>query len=585
MKIISIITSLIICVSGYALTLGKIDVHSGLDQKLNASVNIDFLPDGKKIVWEVKADAMGRTINGLRYKLEKDGELTNLMIFTDQPIHFPVITLNILANVDDKQVAADEFTILLDPVSKPVPINVKKYGPISKGESLKEITNKVKPNYITVDNASNALFYANPHAFENNDPSRLIPGSFLILPEFSEGISAVGTNSISNAKIIKIEEQLGLIVSEVSDNNKISVKKYTELSEYALNLEKLVTTLASRMTSLESGTSFLVEDITKQAKVQQKAMSDISVQIQKNHELVVELQERSQLWFYVGIVFVVILGLIAAFIWWRKRKQQDEDEEEGLIDSTPDVLDDESEVQVEEEYDSENSEEISALKGNLSTNTATEMDLNQEDLENIDSGIVDKSDVDNDEPQIEINEKEIKESDDVEGYHNHFLEESNDDGIVFMSQDDDEMLKDTDLKVDIEMLSDEENDFAKNKSINQDDDFHQDLDKDINNAIIVNKSEDSDLLFDEQDVNSGGISENEYDISAEDNDESLTDLENELEMHSKLEVKALEESKNNDLDISTNIDDAEEKDIDKESKKKDGALSLTPLDLNGNKDK
>jgi uncharacterized coiled-coil protein SlyX len=577
-KLINIAFALLLTLTiGYCetLSLGEISVISGLDQKLKAYIQINNLPkDSQSISWQVSGDEMGKGLSGLKYALETKDDMASLQVTSQEPIHSPVVTLNLLANDGKEQIAASEYTILLDPVTKPVPVDVKQYGPVARGEKLSEVAEKVKPNYVTVDNAANALFYANPHAFENNDSSKLIPGSFLVIPEFSPGVSTLGQNNVNDKRFEDIEEQLGLISSNVSNIDTNTKQRYDELSAYTLQLETLVTKLDARLANLESKTAFMSDDLNHLSKKQETSAQQASTGISKNKKLIKKLEaELTQRWYYLIAAVILIVLIIIVFLWWKKRRESSQGEE-VVLDDFP-ISNNSDDKDVEEPHEE---------------NTEVEEDL---------------SDIDDSEATIEtevIKENTDKDKDDFtkdDEYHSRFIKDGQSEDDTFVQVSDEQMLQ--------KAIEDDD-------GINLDE-VEVDLDSDIPNALEDEQKDEVNIVLDDEDeeqIGSGttleslendeviGSSVNEFELNEEEiHNTSLTDLEKALsekvslkeenehvsneddeifssaEEQNESEKTQGDSSDQNESDANSNPLEGTKSDTDN----KDNGLKLAPLDL------
>ena len=562
--IIIILFSLAGAIYSSTLSLGKINVVSGLDQKLKAYIEVKSFPKDSKVDWQVSGNAMGENLKGIRYFIKSQDGITQLLVTTDQPIHVPVITLNILAEENKEQLAADEYTILLDPTTKPVPIDLKQYGPVSKNETLSQVAKKVKPEYITLDNAKNALFYANPHAFENNDVNQMIPGSFLVIPEFSAGIKAIGSNSINNAKIIKIEEQIGLLSENIEESNKDTSQKYTELSAYTLQLEKLVTRLDSKISDLENGYAFISNDIQKQAKIQQEGIRSLSSQLQRNTQMIKKMQETSYEWLYYTFAVILFILLIFIFWWLRRRKQLQAAEEIDYLDNE------------NNENDQASTETENQVNGN-SVDDSSEMPLDNSG----NNQIKEAETIADIEQEMEKNDK----------YHQHFLDEQKKNQIFLSDQDENDLRKTLESNNNPNQGEVQE-DNNEGLLVDADNAVQSSSDEEIKEVDIVLDDESEDSVNEENEENEKKHhsepdiqhKSNEFDLtSVDNNDLSLTDLESALaeqiknnKDHDKEKTKLEPQIDKKDINLK---EKSENDDDEIKGKQKSGGLKLSPLDL------
>ena len=552
------------------LSLGDISVISGLDQKLKAYIQVNNLPkDNQAITWQVSGDEMGKSLSGLKYALETKDDMASLQVTSQQPIHSPVVTLNVLANEGQEQIAASEYTVLLDPVTKPIPVDMKQYGPIARGEKLSEVAEKVKPNYITVENAANALFYANPHAFENNDSSKLIPGSYLVIPEFSPGVSTLGQNNINEKRFDDIEEQLDLVSQNVSNIDLDTKRQYDELSAYTLQLETLVTKLDSRLADLEGKTAFLSEDLNQLSKKQETSINQVSTRINQNKSLISKLEaESTQRWYYLIAAVILVILIIVIFLWWKKRREVASHEEIVL-----------------EDY---------PLPNNTNTEDKGEDKPKNKDIDKTAPNVI--SDIDDSEEPITsevIEENKDKVDTDFikdDEYHSRFIKDDQEEENVFLDESDEQELRkvleeEEHINTEEEQESEEEIDIPNAKEESIKDEVNIVLGDDEDDYSASSSDTRLSILKDDEIVESNV---NEFELDDEKiKSTSLNDLEKALEEQIKLKEKeeAMSNIENEEDMASTETDTLE---IDQESEndtseKKSTGLKLAPLDLTDKK--
>lgn len=220
-----------------ALGLGDIQLNSGLNQYLNA--DIELLSVGKEDIADIKVklaspEAFERAgvdrsflLSKLRFKAQKlpDGT-TAVHITSRDPIREPF--LNFLIEMDwPKGKLVREYTVLLDPPvtleRKPAPIQVPRaaakpqhaivqqpsqpaeitpdvswaedaqaateYGPTKKNDTLWGIAKSTRQQGMTMEQAMIALFRANPDAFIKDNINRLKVGEILRVPPQQETLS------------------------------------------------------------------------------------------------------------------------------------------------------------------------------------------------------------------------------------------------------------------------------------------------------------------------------------------------------------------------------------------------------------
>lgn len=198
-----------------ALGVGEMKLHSALNQRLLAEIPILVSP-GEDIsqlrVNLAPAQAFAKAglarpyyLSSLRFKpiQRADGSVV-IQVTSSEVIREPF--LDFLLELDWPQGRMlREFTVLLDPPSMvaevtqvaqetpettSVPIESSdvgtiaetQYGPVSRGETLWTIAERLRPPAITTEQMALALFKANPHAFSGANLNALKTGVRLTIP-------------------------------------------------------------------------------------------------------------------------------------------------------------------------------------------------------------------------------------------------------------------------------------------------------------------------------------------------------------------------------------------------------------------
>lgn len=205
-----------------ALGLGEIELRSGLNQALNAEIELlsvsaeqlESLSVGlasRQAFADVGIER-GALLSQLRFKVEQRADgAPYINVFTQEPIREPYLQYLVEVNSPSGRLVR-EYTLLLDPptlasqdaIQAPV-VNARRasaaesssvsapagdftagstYGPIQPGETLGQIAQRLKGSgSANVNQIMLALLEANPEAFKNNNINTLKVGVTLRIPE------------------------------------------------------------------------------------------------------------------------------------------------------------------------------------------------------------------------------------------------------------------------------------------------------------------------------------------------------------------------------------------------------------------
>ncbi|MFZ5493292.1 MAG: FimV/HubP family polar landmark protein [Pseudomonadota bacterium] len=214
--------------SAQALGLGKLRVNSALGQPLSARFDLVGATAAEAEIATVSlasAEAhermgVGSTLGGVTLRFEvkvgSDGR-PYVAVSSYQPVREPYIEFIVEAISPTGQVAR-HYTVLLDPVGAPAaatptatwsppatgvatviqpaaprpranpfanvgaPKAGAAWGPVPPGSTLWSIARRVRPSGADLDDVMSAIHRANPKAFIDGDPARLLAGSRLTIP-------------------------------------------------------------------------------------------------------------------------------------------------------------------------------------------------------------------------------------------------------------------------------------------------------------------------------------------------------------------------------------------------------------------
>ncbi|PWV60232.1 pilus assembly protein FimV [Plasticicumulans acidivorans] len=196
-----------------AIGVGPIQVHSGLNQPLQADVELlSVVPDelqnySVRIAPARAFEQLGLErigpVSDLEFQLQSrpDGH-SYIHITSKQPVRDPALNFLVELSGPNGQLLR-EFAILLDPVrpgarpsrsgiaiaqgasvSPALPSGPRGgYGPVQRGETLWAIADRLRPAGMPTAVAVRRLFDTNPAAFIGRNPSALRAGAMLSLPE------------------------------------------------------------------------------------------------------------------------------------------------------------------------------------------------------------------------------------------------------------------------------------------------------------------------------------------------------------------------------------------------------------------
>lgn len=216
--------SLLLAVSqpAFGLTLGEATVRSALGERLVVEIPLSALPDTRGDCFSVSGD--GYT-PGL-YRIERLA--TALVIRTSQPVREPLINFTLTASCAGESNLSRTYSLLIDPASRlslsdrrisalaapivrptqrstnaPVANRSNRRPDVSQGEvyrvrngdTLWDIAAALDSNRANRWRLMDQIVAANPRAFINGNPDRLISGAELQLPNGSRNSAALASNA------------------------------------------------------------------------------------------------------------------------------------------------------------------------------------------------------------------------------------------------------------------------------------------------------------------------------------------------------------------------------------------------------
>ena len=225
-----------------ALNLGEIELDSALGQPLRATIQIvDHAIDSNSFTADLyRGDNLGNTsseddlyLNSLSFKFADDDVGANnlLIIASEEIVQRPELDFFINVAWSDKSVLV-RVTLLFLAESAAAVAQIVEFTSstlpykVILGDTLWSIASRLSSEDLSVWQAMDGMFSANPSAFLGGDPSKVIVGSYLFRPSDSH---------IEGQSGFVVADQLGLDVY----NEALSITVIDDGSEGAASLESL----------------------------------------------------------------------------------------------------------------------------------------------------------------------------------------------------------------------------------------------------------------------------------------------------------------------------------------------------------
>ena len=225
-----------------ALNLGEIKLDSALGQPLRATIQIvDHAIDSNSFTADLyRGDNLGNTsseddlyLNSLSFKFADDDVGANnlLIIASEEIVQRPELDFFINVTWSDKSVLVRVTLLFLAESAAAVAQIVEFTSSTSPykvilGDTLWSIASRLSSEDLSVWQAMDGIFSANPSAFLGGDPSKIIVGSYLFRPSDSH---------IEGQSGFVVADQLGLDVY----NEALNITIIDDESEGAVSLESL----------------------------------------------------------------------------------------------------------------------------------------------------------------------------------------------------------------------------------------------------------------------------------------------------------------------------------------------------------
>jgi len=225
-----------------ALNLGEIKLDSALGQPLRATIQIvDHAIDSNSFTADLyRGDNLGSTsskddlyLNSLSFNFVDDDEgVNNLLIITSEEIvQRPELDFFVNVTWSDKSVLV-RVTLLFLAESAAAVAQIVEFTSstlpykVILGDTLWSIASRLSSEDLSVWQAMDGMFSANPSAFLGGDPSKVIVGSYLFRPSDSH---------IEGQSGFVVADQLGIDVY----NEALNITVIDDGSEGAASLESL----------------------------------------------------------------------------------------------------------------------------------------------------------------------------------------------------------------------------------------------------------------------------------------------------------------------------------------------------------
>ena len=225
-----------------ALNLGEIKLDSALGQPLRATIQIvDHATDSNSFTADLyRGDNLGNTsseddlyLNSLSFKFADDDVGANnlLIIASEEIVQRPELDFFINVTWSDKSVLV-RVTLLFLAESAAAVAQIVEFTSstlpykVILGDTLWSIASRLSSEDLSVWQAMDGIFSANPSAFLGGDPSKIIVGSYLFRPSDSH---------IEGQSGFVVADQLGLDVY----NEALNITVIDDESEGAVSLESL----------------------------------------------------------------------------------------------------------------------------------------------------------------------------------------------------------------------------------------------------------------------------------------------------------------------------------------------------------
>jgi len=340
----------------HALGLGALDMHSALNQPMNAVIDLtsasgtDLSKIKVSIASQQAHDRTGlsraRILTDFKFSVDRDSQGNAFILVTSSDaIHEPF--LEFLLELEwPRGRLLREYTVLVDPpvtmparpavpatpvsrapapvvqspIRQPAPAqpqpvmspvrtaaapSADSYGPVRRNDTLWKIAKQVRPdNDISIDQMMHALLRENPHAFKNNNINQLRAGATLSIPDRSTITSLAANEARAETNRQAREWQVGQeVVAKENEPQEFVPEETAEAAEVVVATESHLQLTAPEDEAIEgaatasSGDPEAAEgqstaDLGKQLALVSEEAEASKAQSEELQSRVVELEEQ-----------------------------------------------------------------------------------------------------------------------------------------------------------------------------------------------------------------------------------------------------------------------------------------------------
>lgn len=349
---------LIAATSGFAATslqaleLGTVDVHSSLGQPLRASIAYALAPQEQLAGYCVSVRSAASANDGAAIGVSiGQGTIT---LTGNAAVREPLLSLQVAADCPDAARLVREYTLFIDPasysrpaVATPSPVaavisdaptvarsnsqarvtsaapieNASRYR-VQPGDTLTSIARRIEHRPAGLWSSVQALHAANPEAFIDNDPNRLLAGAWLSIPEQfgvvadrdDSKLQSAATTPAAQAQVTSRHVAQASVeqapVAQAADSD--TEAALSEASLYAESIQELASRAQVRATSA---------NVPVASPVLSDARRTTDQQVEATESSMLDNPDRASLWWLIGGGILLLGSLL--FFGLRRRDDQD----------------------------------------------------------------------------------------------------------------------------------------------------------------------------------------------------------------------------------------------------------------------
>lgn len=245
-----------------AIELGEVNVQSAIGQPLRASISYALAPN-EQIAGYCVSVMPGAAANGLPAVTRADISVANGVIALSgtQALREPLMGLRLAVRCPYTPKISREYMLFLDP-AQPVqsqdapvvatlsttngiatatptvastsraarapstPIDASERYRVQRGDSLSQIAQRIENRTVNLWSAVAQIFDANPDAFIDSDPNKLMAGSWLLIPSFSPQAKFADTASTVESPS-PVEETVATVYPGITATTVVAVPEVT----------------------------------------------------------------------------------------------------------------------------------------------------------------------------------------------------------------------------------------------------------------------------------------------------------------------------------------------------------------------